>query len=170
MTAPLPSPKQHLLDALEREHTTTVRVLRAYPDDKSDFKPHPKSPSARELAWVIAMGHGLSARALTEGLDWSKPLASPPAAPSKVSEAASACDRQYAKLIEAVRGMDEGKLAETVQFFVAPKTLGDFTKLDFVWFLLMDHVHHRGQFSTYLRMAEAHVPSIYGPSGDEPWR
>ena len=170
MSASLPSPKQHLLDALEREHATTTRVLRAYPDDKSDFKPNPKSPSARELAWVIAMGHGFSARAVTEGLDWSKPLASPPAAPSKVSEAAAAYDRQYAKLIEAVRGMDEGKLAETVQFFVAPKTLGDFTKLDFVWFLLMDHVHHRGQFSTYLRMAEAHVPSIYGPSGDEPWR
>lgn len=170
MAGALPSPKQHLLDALEREHATTMRVLRAYPDDKSDFKPHPKSPSARELAWVIAMGHGLSARALTEGLDWSKPIASRPAAPSKVSEAASAYDRQYAKLIEVVRGMDEAKLAETVQFFVAPKTLGDFTKLDFLWFLLMDHVHHRGQLSVYLRAADGRVPSIYGPSADEPWR
>jgi uncharacterized damage-inducible protein DinB len=170
MAAPLPTLKQHLLDRLEREHTTTMRVLGSYPDGKSDFKPHPKSPSARELAWVIAMGHGLSVRAVTEGLDWSKPLATPPAAPSKVSEAAAAYDQQYAKLVEAVRGMDEAELAGTVQFFVSPKTLGDFTKLDFLWFLLMDHVHHRGQFSTYLRMADGHVPSIYGPSGDEPWR
>ena len=30
-------------------------------------------------------------------------------------------------------------------------------------------VHHRGQFSVYLRMADGKVPSIYGPSADEPW-
>jgi uncharacterized damage-inducible protein DinB len=33
----------------------------------------------------------------------------------------------------------------------------------------MDAVHHRGQFSVYLRLAGAPVPSIHGPSTDEPW-
>lgn len=33
---------------------------------------------------------------------------------------------------------------------------------------LSDHVHHRGQLSVYLR-AIGTVPSIYGPSGDQPW-
>ena len=28
--------------------------------------------------------------------------------------------------------------------------------------------HHRGQLTVYLRLNEAHVPSIYGPSADEP--
>jgi len=42
-------------------------------------------------------------------------------------------------------------------------------RMDFLWFLLMDMVHHRGQFSVYLRMADGKVPSIYGPSADEPW-
>ena len=31
-----------------------------------------------------------------------------------------------------------------------------------------DHIHHRGQLSVYLRIVDK-VPSIYGPSGDEPW-
>jgi len=33
-------------------------------------------------------------------------------------------------------------------------------------------IHHRGQLSTYLRAMNAHVPSIYGGSADEPfeWR
>jgi uncharacterized damage-inducible protein DinB len=35
--------------------------------------------------------------------------------------------------------------------------------------MLMDSVHHRGQFSVYLRMADGKVPSIYGPTADEPW-
>jgi uncharacterized damage-inducible protein DinB len=42
-------------------------------------------------------------------------------------------------------------------------------KIDFLWFLLCDQIHHRGQLSVYLRMAGGKVPSIYGPSGDEPW-
>ena len=33
----------------------------------------------------------------------------------------------------------------------------------------LDDVHHRGQLSVYLRMAGGKVPSIYGPSHDEPW-
>ena len=37
------------------------------------------------------------------------------------------------------------------------------------WFLLHDQIHHRGQFSIDLRMADGKVPSIYGPTADEPW-
>ena len=33
---------------------------------------------------------------------------------------------------------------------------------------LHDQIHHRGQFSVYLRLAGAKVPSIYGPTADEP--
>ncbi len=35
--------------------------------------------------------------------------------------------------------------------------------------MLMDHVHHRGQMSVYLRLLGAKVPGICGPSVDEPW-
>lgn len=43
------------------------------------------------------------------------------------------------------------------------------SRSDLLAFLLADQIHHRGQFSVYLRMADGKVPSIYGPSGDEPW-
>ena len=68
-----------------------------------------------------------------------------------------------------VRGMGGEELRQTVQFFVAPRTMGDIPKIDFLWFLLHDQIHHRGQFSVYLRMADGKVPSIYGPTADEPW-
>ena len=61
------------------------------------------------------------------------------------------------------------ELNKTVKFFVAPKQMGDLRKMDVLWYMLMDSVHHRGQFSVYLRMADGKVPSIYGPSADEPW-
>ena len=39
---------------------------------------------------------------------------------------------------------------------------------DFLWYLFFDAIHHRGQLSTYIRPMGGQVPSIYGPSGDDP--
>lgn len=47
--------------------------------------------------------------------------------------------------------------------------MGDFPVSEVLWLMLMDSVNHRGQFSVYLRMVGGKVPSIYGPSADEPW-
>ena len=34
--------------------------------------------------------------------------------------------------------------------------------------MVMNHtIHHRGQLTVYLRLKEAKVPAIYGPSADE---
>lgn len=163
------SPKQQLERVLEREHERTMRVLRAYPDDQSDFKPSERSRTAREVAWPLALGHGrLMVKALTTGFDWSKPVAPPPM-PSKMSEIAAAVEQSYREAMAALEAADDAKLDGTVQFFVGPKTLGDIPVVDFLWFLVFDHVHHRGQLSVYLRIV-GKVPAIYGPSGDEPWR
>ena len=35
-------------------------------------------------------------------------------------------------------------------------------------FVLSHIIHHRGQLSVYLRLLDVPVPSIYGPSADEP--
>jgi uncharacterized damage-inducible protein DinB len=47
--------------------------------------------------------------------------------------------------------------------------MGEFRVIDFLWFIFLDSIHHRGQMSVYLRCAGGKVPSIYGPSADEPW-
>ena len=164
------SEKQHFEEMFEQEHGRTMRVLRAYPDDQSEFQPQARSRTAREVAWPLVLGQErLMVKALTTGFDWSKPPDAPPKAPAKMSEIATAAEQAHAKAREALQNADEAKLGGTVQFFVAPKTLGDFQVLDFLYFLLFDHIHHRGQLSVYLRMV-VKVPAIYGPSGDEPWR
>jgi uncharacterized damage-inducible protein DinB len=164
------SPKQQFTDAFESEQARTLRVLRAYPDDQSDFRPAERSKTAREVAWALVLGQErLMTKALTTGFDWSAPPAAPPAAPATMSAIADACEQSHRQALEALKAADEERLEGTVKFFVAPKTLGDIRTLDFLWFLLFDHVHHRGQLSIYLRIV-GKVPSIYGPSGDEPWR
>lgn len=163
-----PSPKQQFLDAYEREHAITMRVLRAYPTDQTELRPHSLCKSARELAWLFTLECGLGTAVLNNNLAALTPGTTPPPPDSwdAVLGALEAAHKDFGALISSI---PDEQLYETVKFFTGPKTLGDVPRLDFVWFLLSDQIHHRGQFSIYLRMAGGKVPSIYGPSRDEPW-
>ena len=79
------------------------------------------------------------------------------------------CERGFKWLADKVRRADEAFLNTTVKVATGRKQMGDVRRLDFLWQILMDQVHHRGQFTVYSRIAGAKVPSIYGPSADEPW-
>jgi uncharacterized damage-inducible protein DinB len=162
------SQKQQWLDAFEREHATTVRVLRAYPKDKMDLRPAPKCKTARELAFVFAAEQEFLRQAVTGQLDFSKPPEHVPP-PETMEEIIDAYEDEHARTIALVRDMPDEQLQETFKFFVAPKTMGDVKKMDFLWLLHSDAIHHRGQFSIYLRLADGRCPSIYGPTADEPW-
>jgi uncharacterized damage-inducible protein DinB len=160
---------QQFLEVFDREHATTVRVLRAYPENKLDLKPHTMCKNARDLAWMFVMEQGMLEKALTTGFDWSAPMPGPPPAPASMDAIITAFAEGHKRVADIVNRMNDEQFDETVKFFVAPKTIGDVSKMNFLWMLLHDQIHHRGQFSIYLRMADAKVPSIYGPTADEPW-
>jgi uncharacterized damage-inducible protein DinB len=168
VTAPPQTLKQQLLDAFEQEHQRTMRVLRNYPADKAELQPHAKCKNARELAWMFALEQGAAEKALTTGFDWSKPPSFPPA-PESFDAVLGAIEQGQTRVDGLLRAMPEEELAETVQFYTGPGKIGDMPKAQFLWLMLNDQIHHRGQFSIYLRMADGRVPSIYGPSADEPF-
>jgi uncharacterized damage-inducible protein DinB len=163
-----PTPKEQFLDAFKMESATTLKVLRAYPKDKMDLKPAAKSKNARDLAWTFAIENGLAEKSLTGTMDWSK-APSPPPAPESMDAIITAIDQGNKRVIDLVEELGEEQMFDAVKFFVAPKTLGDMPKVQFLWMLLCDQIHHRGQLSVYLRMADGKLPSIYGPTADEPW-
>jgi uncharacterized damage-inducible protein DinB len=163
------TPQERFLEAYEREHATTMRVLRAYPTDRLDMRPHPRCKTARELAWVFVLERGLGTMVYNNAFASEGASGSPPPPPESWEEILQALDKAHKELGDLVRSASEEELTEKVKFFTGPKTMGDWPRLDFLWFLLLDQVHHRGQFSIYLRMADGKVPSIYGPSADEPW-
>ena len=165
----LPSPKEQFLQAYEREHAITMRVLRAYPTDKVDLQPHPRCKSARELAWVFVLERGLGTLVWQDAFASGEMSGPMPEAPDAWEEVLGALEQKHREFGDLVRNTPDAQLFEKVKFFTGPGTLGDVSRLEFAWFLVCDQIHHRGQFSVYLRMADGRVPSIYGPSGDEPW-
>lgn len=160
------SVRQQILDTLEQETATTLKVLNAYPAEQSELRPHPVAKNARELAWMFALEQSLAAAALRDSLELGGGF---PPAPDTLAEAVAAFEQSRKDLIDLLSEGSDDVLDGTVRFFTGPHQMGDIPKPAFMWFLIHDQIHHRGQFSVYLRMAGGKVPSIYGPSADEPW-
>jgi uncharacterized damage-inducible protein DinB len=167
--AQMVSPKQQFLEAYEREHETTMRVLRAYPTDKLDLQPHPKLKTARDLAWIFVIERYMSINIFHDKYRDGMTGGAPPAAPESWDELQRALEKAHKEFGDLIRSTPDAEMNRTVKFFTGPKTMGDYTRLQWCWFVLCDQIHHRGQFSVYLRIAGGKVPSIYGPSADEPW-
>ena len=161
--------RQQFLDAYEREHATTMKVLRAYPPEKSELQPHPKCKPARELAWIFVLERGLGKAAFGNAFASGQRGGGPPPPPAKWEDVLTALESAHVEFRDVFNSFTDEQLAEPIKFFGGPKTLVDVPRLAFAWFLVHDQIHHRGQMSIYLRMADGKVPSIYGPSGDEPW-
>src|SRR5262249_46251115 len=154
--APLParSIRDHFLEVYEAEHQITVRVLRAYPPEKAQLRPHPKNKTALDLAWMFVIEQDRIERALATGFDWTKtqPVQKPPA---NFDEILAAFQKGHEHIRGLISVQRDDELAGTIQFPVGPGRIGDWTKIDFLWRILFDQIHHRGQFSVYLRIAEA---------------
>jgi uncharacterized damage-inducible protein DinB len=163
------SSKQEFLDAYDHEHEITLRLLHAYPQDKLDLRPHPRAKNARELAFVFVLERGLGTRVWNDEFKNGVPSGTPPKGPEDWNELLKALAKAHKDFRNLVDAAPDAMLSEKVHVLTAPKTLSEISRIDWLWFLLHDQIHHRGQFSIYLRMAGAKVPSIYGPTADEQW-
>lgn len=160
------NPMEQFLQAWKMESATTLKVLKAYPSEKADFKPHERSQTAKALAWNFVLGQ-VSVQQALDGTFTIPPNF--PSAPQTWQEIINAYQTQEKKVLERLENVKESDLLRTVKFMSGPGDMKDFPIMQFLWFIFSDGIHHRGQFSVYLRMAGGKVPSIYGPSADEPW-
>ena len=106
----MPAPKQQYLDAYEREHTITMRLLRAYPPDKLDLKPHPKCKSARELAWMFVGERGLGTVVLKDQLNPAA-MSGMPQAPADWNTLLGGIEQAHKDFGELVGSYSDAQLA-----------------------------------------------------------
>jgi uncharacterized damage-inducible protein DinB len=158
--------KQQFLAAYERECATTMKLLRSYPASEGDFRPHPRSMSARQLAFMFTAEAGAGMAALSDTLRATGELPPPP--PTMADVTASFEQASHA-MRSAVAATPAAALQAKIAVPAGKGITAEVRKLDFLWLMLNDQIHHRGQLSVYTRMAGGKVPSLYGPSADEPW-
>jgi len=156
-----------LIPEFDQEMATTRRVLERVPDDKPEWKPHPKSFSIAHLAQLLASMSGWIGQVLenTE-LD----LARGPGYSNKKTESL------LQTFDENVRTSRDAILKATDGDYDVPWSLKMGTRVLFSaprHVVVRQHIshlsHHRGQMTVYLRLRDVPVPSIYGPTADESW-
>jgi uncharacterized damage-inducible protein DinB len=74
--------------------------------------------------------------------------------------------REARRALETVKDAD---LAVTWQLAFGDKVLWAAPRAEVVRNTISHLVHHRGQLTVYLRLLDVPVPSIYGPTADEPF-
>jgi uncharacterized damage-inducible protein DinB len=83
--------------------------------------------------------------------------------PVTMQEIVAAYEKQSAEIIQRWNDLPPSRWDGVLEFFGAERPSSPMA-----WSFLFDIVHHRGQITTYLRPMGSTVPSIYGPSADEP--
>ena len=140
------------------ESKTTRNVIARIPEG-SDYRPDPKSRTAREIAWQIVCEEKMIIDALESGkAEWA-----PPPMPATMKEVLEAYEQQSAGMVDRFSGLTSAQWDGMLKFFGQQRPASPMA-----WSFLFDIVHHRGQITTYLRPMGSTVPQIYGPSGDEP--
>jgi hypothetical protein len=158
--------KEMFLQSWQREFGTTMKVLKNMPADKANFKPAAeKARSAKELAIVFVQELGIADGVVKGKIDFGGPMP----AFATFPEILTAFEHKQKEMMTKVQGMSEADWNSKIAVPVGPQKMGEIRRADMLWTMLNDSIHHRGQFSIYLRLVGAKVPSIYGPSADEPW-
>lgn len=148
----------------KQELTRFVNVLKALPQGRLDYRPDPKARTAAELAWVLAAEEKALLSLLETGVvEWKE---TPP--PARVDEIVAAFEKSAGAVNDRLDRVDEAGWQKKARFLMGEAPAWEDTIENFVWGFLLDAIHHRGQLSTYLRPMGGKVPSIYGPSADDP--
>jgi uncharacterized damage-inducible protein DinB len=147
----------------KQDHAAFVKVLRALPADKLDYKPHDRSTSAGDLAWQLAE----ELRVLSEldangNVNWEAAQR-----PSSLDEIVAAYEQHADRLHILVGTMDDARWDSEARFLFGGQEAWKATVGDIFWGFFLDSVHHRGQLSAYIRPMGGKVPAIYGPSADD---
>lgn len=158
---------ESLLPEFEQEMASARKVLERVPGDNGTWKPHPKSFALGHLAQLVAGMPGWMTTTLREtNID----LARYPGYSFETTETL------LGKFDQHVREARQALASVKDSDWMVPWSL---KKGNLVLFTtprgvavrqhISHFIHHRAQLAMYLRLLDVPVPSIYGPTADEPW-
>ncbi|MEP6789482.1 MAG: DinB family protein [Acidobacteriota bacterium] len=155
-----------ILAELDQEAEITQRLLDIIPEDKLNWRPHPKAKSLGELAMHIAGTQGMVAELSQHDVE-ELPDFPPDPQPSGRAEIIEAFAASLKRAKEIVNATDDARAMAEYTVTKNGQTLMTAPRIGFWRTVMLNHYyHHRGQLSTYLRTLDVPLPSIYGPSAD----
>jgi uncharacterized damage-inducible protein DinB len=157
-----------LIREFKNEAQTTRKHLERLPSDKLDWQPHEKSFTAGGLAshivecvsWADSI---FNRNELDVDLATYKPYQATSAA-----DLLKTFDDKVASCKQVLECVEEETLMQPWRLKLMGQLMFEKPRADVVRDCTLSHlIHHRGQFSVYLRLLNVAVPGSYGPSADE---
>jgi uncharacterized damage-inducible protein DinB len=163
--------KDYFLKQLEQETALNRKVLERVPEGRNDWKPHQKSMALGYLAALVAAMPGWIAFMVEDDqLDFESPKADQfrTRAVETRAQLLELLENAYSKAKKALEGTDEQHLHTRWRLVSGHRVLSEGERYTMISDAVFSHLaHHRGQLTVYLRLNEAAVPALYGPSADE---
>ena len=154
------------LAQLDAEAARTRRALEAVPS-RPDWKPHERSMPLHRLAMLVAtMPSWLPIIVDRDELDLAGSNVDPN--PQRTSaELVELHEQAVADARRALTGTTDELLMKPWRLRVSGSVVSEHPKHVVVRDTFTHLAHHRGQLTVYLRLNDAPVPAIYGPSADD---
>jgi uncharacterized damage-inducible protein DinB len=163
--------KELFLAQLERETASTRKAIERVPEGRGDWKPHGKSMGLGYLAALCATMPGwVDFMIEKDELNFDDPSS------EEFKTKAGATKDQMLRMLEdgaaksrkALEATTEEHLKKPWRFVGGGQVLSEEPRHVMITDAVFSHLaHHRGQLTVYLRLNDASVPAIYGPSADE---
>ncbi|MFZ0394071.1 MAG: DinB family protein [Terracidiphilus sp.] len=161
--------QQELIQEFDIESAKTRKMLEAIPENADwNFAPHAKSMPLGKLADHVSQipGDWALFTLTLDRLDWD-PSKNPPPAANKAAVLAQ-FDKQVPEARKALAATTGDKWDRTWEFGANGQTWISNTRFRVWRELVLGHMgHHRAQLGVYLRLLDAKVPGMFGPSADE---
>ena len=156
-----------LLPEFDMEMATTRKAIERVPTDKGAWKPHPKSFSLGHLTQLVATMPGwLTNMATQSELDLA---AGAGYSLESTDSLVAKFDKLVAEARTALASLKDADVAAPWSLKHGDRVLLTTPRGVTIRSTINHLVHHRGQLTVYLRLIDVPVPSMYGPTADEPW-
>jgi uncharacterized damage-inducible protein DinB len=162
---------QSMLPEFDHEMTGTRKTLERVPDDKLEWKAHPKCNSIGWVAGHLAEIPGWVESTLKHDSFDIAPVGGEPFRPTKFTsrkQMLEVFDKNVAAAREAIASTADADFFKPWSLLSGGKAMFTMPRIAVVRGFVMNHsIHHRAFLCSYLRMNDIPVPSLYGPSGDD---
>jgi uncharacterized damage-inducible protein DinB len=160
-----------ILPEFDQEMASTRKVLERVPEDKLDWKCHPKSNTIGWNANHIAEMAGWVAGTLQHAeFDVAPAGGEPYKSPNFKTrhEILALFDKNVAEARAAISQVKDADMGVVWTLKRAGQTIIAMPRAAAIRGFVLNHIiHHRAILTVYLRMNDVPVPGLYGPSGDE---
>lgn len=160
-----------ILPEFEQEMAGTRKTLERVPDDKLDWKAHPKSNTIGWVAAHLAEIPGWVEGTLTQDSWDINPVNGEPYRTPVLGsrqEILAVFDAGVESAKKAIAATSDEDFMKEWSLLSGGTPIITMPRLGILRSFVINHaIHHRAHLCVYLRLNDIPVPALYGPSGDE---